>query len=76
MTTFIKSSTGTYAVCIYCVLETMRRYGGDFVKILTQLWWHADAFNRQKVQEAFAGYFVEYAMIFDSNKTRCRHEET
>lgn len=65
---------GDKEVCIYCVLELFRRRGGDFVRILGQLWWQADATNKRKIVETWSNYFEEYAGYVLKERGRCRHD--
>lgn len=60
-------------VCVYCILEQFRRMGGDFVKQLGLLWWHADQINKRKLVDCFSNYFEEYAAVVIEKKARCCH---
>ena len=41
----------------------MDRYGGSFVQHLATLSRYADPVNREKLEQAFAQYFAEYAEL-------------
>jgi len=45
----------------YKVVETMRQYGGSFIRAFAELYRLADLQNQRILREAFPKYWMEYA---------------
>jgi len=43
------------------IVETMKKYGGSFVKSLAETYERGDAFNRGKLRQCFKEYWNTYA---------------
>ena len=42
------------------VVDTMKKYGGDFVKALAECFYHADPNNFTKLKATFVEYWIQY----------------
>jgi hypothetical protein len=47
------------------VVENMHRYGGSFVKSLSEAFSHADQINFKKLKDAFPDYWEEYSKVYN-----------
>ncbi len=65
-----------HEACIYCVLELMELQGGDFVRLLSRLWWQADPVNKNLIEKTWQHYFVDYAARVTplTNMGECEHD--
>lgn len=54
---------GEKPISDYTIAETMRIYGGGFVRVLGTLFHLADPVNQAKLKAAFPEYWTEYAEL-------------
>jgi len=47
----------------YKIVEAMEKYGGSFVKALSQCFYSADYINYKKLKDAFPNYWEQYKKI-------------
>ena len=52
------------------VLEAMRKYGGGFMKALSEAGSRADSVNLAKIKAAFPEYWAEYTHLAELDKDR------
>jgi len=50
------------------VVDTMKQYGGSFVKALAECFYHADPINFNKLKDAFSEYWSQYEKMADRKK--------
>jgi len=48
-------------------IHMMEVLGGSFVRALAELWYRADAVNKQKLELCFDEYFSRYKKMYDDH---------
>lgn len=54
----------------YPMWEAMQKYGGSFIKTLSDLLQKADGNNYRKLEQAFSEYFEEYRRMAEKEKQK------
>jgi len=49
---------------LQAILDDMEKYGGSFVRLIPELYRHADATNKAKILTTWANYFEDYSKKF------------
>lgn len=52
------------------ILDTMRDYGGSFIKKLAELYHLADRENQRLLESAFRDYFIKYDEMTVERRTK------